>query len=135
MLNIHCQTTTLLTPISAWSNVAHPPMFSTFMFFKLSPRITFPHTLHILVLWQLLDIMELCTHPIPVQKEDIKPILSFYTKLLRSDWSSDVTLFCNITLFGNDGVNRINYKSKSLPLQFTFLQESHYLLLLICLPF
>ena len=85
----------------------------------------FPHTLHIVVLWRLLDITELRTHPIPVQKEDIKPILSFYTKLLRSDWSSDVTLFCNITLFGNDGVNRINYKSKSLPLQFAFLQESH----------
>ena len=28
----------------------------------------------------------------------------------------DITLFCNITLFGNDGVNSIKYKSKSLPL-------------------
>jgi hypothetical protein len=28
----------------------------------------------------------------------------FYIQLLGSDWFSDITLFVNITLFGNDGV-------------------------------
>ena len=35
ILNIHCQITILLTPISVWSNVANSPMFLILCFFKL----------------------------------------------------------------------------------------------------
>ena len=50
------------------------------------------------------NMLELCTHPIPVQKEDIEPILSFYTQLLGSDW------FLESILFDNESVHSIKYK-------------------------
>ena len=67
----------------------------------------FPHTLHIVVLWRLLDIMDLCTHPILVQKEDIESILSFYTKLRETDRFPDIILFGDITFLGKSGVSRV----------------------------
>ena len=51
--------------------------------------------------------MELCTHPILVQKDKVELILSFYIQLLESDWFTDITLFGNVPLFGNDGVSSI----------------------------
>ena len=63
--------------------------------------------LYIAALWRSLDILELCTHPILVQKDKIELIRSFYTQLLGSDCFSDITFFVNITLFGNDDINRV----------------------------
>ena len=46
-------------------------------------------------------MLELCTPPILVQKEQIELTRSFYTQLLESDWFSNITIFGHITLFGN----------------------------------
>ena len=55
-------------------------------------------------------MLELCTPPILVQKEQIELTRSFYTQLLESDWFSNITVFGHITLFGNAYVSRnINY--------------------------
>ena len=51
-------------------------------------------------------MLELCTPPILVQKEQIELTRYFYTQLLGSDWFSDFTLFGNIPLFGNADVSR-----------------------------
>ena len=74
---------------------------------RWSVRMTFPDMLHILVLFWLLDIIELWNHPILVKKGDIELILSFYTQVLCSDWLMDITLFGNITIFGCIDVRRI----------------------------
>ena len=51
-------------------------------------------------------MLELCTPPILVQKEQIELTRYFYTQLLGSDWFSNFTLFGNISLFGNADVSR-----------------------------
>ena len=72
--------------------------------------------------------MELCTHPILVQKEKIELIQSFHTQLLGSDWFSDFTLFGHITLFGNADVSRnTNYGHNHylVPFFTNFIQALH----------
>ena len=59
------------------------------------------------------------------QKEDIELTRSFYPQILGSNCFSDITLFCNITLFGNVDSSRIKQKLQSQPLPCSFLQESH----------
>ena len=62
-------------------------------------------------------MLELCTPPILVQKEQIELTRSFYTQLLESDWFPNITIFGHITLFGNA------YFSKN-----TNYGHNHYLL-------
>ena len=89
--------------------------------------------LHIVFLWRLLGIVELCTRPILVQKEKMNrlslfipnywDLISWFGLFILNYWES--YWFLDISLFGNSDVRSIEYKLQSQPLHCAFLYESH----------